>query len=144
MPVAVETLGAAGPRSFAFLKELAARMRRQSGEERAFQYLMQQLSVAVQRGNAVAVGGTVGGMVLHIRHFCWWHGPPYQTFLCSVIIIILYSFILNLFCIVLVNFFNFKKIIQNVFYLLLHNAVASLSILAALELYRAYCITILL
>ena len=38
------------PRSLAFLKELAARMKQQSGEERAFQYLMQQLLVAVQRG----------------------------------------------------------------------------------------------
>ena len=69
MPVAVETLGAVGPRSLAFLKELAARMKQQSGEERAFQYLMQQLSVAMQRGNSVAVGGTVGGPP-SIRHFC--------------------------------------------------------------------------
>ena len=30
-------------------------------KERAGQYLMQQLSVAVQRGNAVAVKGPVGG-----------------------------------------------------------------------------------
>ena len=40
MPVAVETLGVVGPRSLPFLKELAARMKQQSGEERAFQYLL--------------------------------------------------------------------------------------------------------
>ena len=61
MPVAIETLGAVGPRSLAFLKDLGARMREQSGEERAGQYLLQQLSVAVQRGNAVSVMGTVDG-----------------------------------------------------------------------------------
>ena len=45
-------------------RKLAARMRQQSGERRGEgspMYLMQRLSVAVQRGDAVTVGGTVGG-----------------------------------------------------------------------------------
>ena len=70
MPVAVETLGAVGPPSLAFLKELAARMRRQSasGEERAFQYLMQQLLVAVHKGKCCGSWGNSGWF--SIRHFC--------------------------------------------------------------------------
>ena len=42
MPLAVGTLGAVDPRSLAFLKELAARMKQQPVEERAFQYLMRR------------------------------------------------------------------------------------------------------
>ena len=50
--VAIETLGAIGPNSLVFLKELGWRARRQSGDERAASVLLQRLSVAVQRGNA--------------------------------------------------------------------------------------------
>ena len=46
-PVAIETLGAIGPKSLVFLKELGWRARRQSGEERAASFLLQRLSVAV-------------------------------------------------------------------------------------------------
>ena len=55
-----DMLSAVGPPLLEFLKELAARMRRQSasGEERPFQYLMQQLLVAVHKGKC---WGTVGG-----------------------------------------------------------------------------------
>ena len=56
-PVAIETLGAIGPKSLVFLKELGWRARRQSGDERAASFLLQRLSVAVQRGNAVSILG---------------------------------------------------------------------------------------
>ena len=46
-PVAIETLGAIGPKSLVFLKELGWRARRQSGDERAASFLLQRLSVAV-------------------------------------------------------------------------------------------------
>ena len=39
-----------------------ARIRQQTGEERAGHYLLQQLSVAVQRGNSVSIRGSVGGL----------------------------------------------------------------------------------
>ena len=55
-----------------FAGVLGARMRQQSGEERALQHLLQQLSVAVQRGNDAAVKPRAQWVVLH------------QTFLCSV------------------------------------------------------------
>ena len=57
-PVAIETLGAIGPRSLVFLKELGLRIRGETGEPKATEYLLQRLSVAVQRGNCLAVLGS--------------------------------------------------------------------------------------
>ena len=57
-PVAFETLGAMGKKSLAFVKDLGHRVRQRTGEA----YLLQRLSVAVQRGNAVSVLGSVGGL----------------------------------------------------------------------------------
>ena len=59
MPVAVETLGAVGPLSLAFLKDLGCRIKQRSGVEKAWQYLLQQLSVAVQRSNVISVRGVI-------------------------------------------------------------------------------------
>ena len=58
-PVAIESLGAMGKKSLVFVKELGHRVRQCSGEVKARAYLPQRLSVAVQRGNAVSVLGTV-------------------------------------------------------------------------------------
>ena len=54
-PVAIETLGAIGPRSMLFLRDLGRRIALESGEPRSTDYLLQRLSVAVQRGNAASV-----------------------------------------------------------------------------------------
>ena len=56
-PVAIETLGAIGPRSMLFLRDLGRRIALESGEPRSTDYLLQRLSVAVQRGNAASVQG---------------------------------------------------------------------------------------
>ena len=55
--VAIETSGAFGPSTMAFLKELGRRISRATGEPRSTQFLLQRLSAAVQRGNAAAVLG---------------------------------------------------------------------------------------
>ena len=59
MPVSIESLGIFGPISMAFLKDLSRRIRKCSGEVKAHQYLLQRLSVAVQRGNAISVLSSV-------------------------------------------------------------------------------------
>ena len=59
MPVAVETLGALGEEAFAFFRDLGHRIAAVTSEPRSFQFLMQRLSVTVQRGNAACVLGTV-------------------------------------------------------------------------------------
>ena len=59
MPIAVETLGALGDEASAFFHDLGRRIMTASGEPRSFQFLLQRLSVTVQRGNAACVVGTV-------------------------------------------------------------------------------------
>ena len=58
-PVAVETLGAIGQEAFAFFQDLGRRIFANTAEPSSFQFLMQRLSVTVQRGNAACVLGTV-------------------------------------------------------------------------------------
>ena len=53
--LAVESLGVFGKEARSFLKELEQRVKLSSGDPMAHQYLVQQMSVAVQRGNAAAV-----------------------------------------------------------------------------------------
>ena len=60
-PVAIETLGAMGKRSLAFGRELGHRVMQCSGKVKARTYLLQRLSVALQRVNTVSVMGSVGG-----------------------------------------------------------------------------------
>ena len=43
-----------GKQTLSFLKDLACRVRKVSGEVKSFPYLLQRLAVAVQRGNAVS------------------------------------------------------------------------------------------
>ena len=58
VPVAIETLGAFGPKTLAFVRELGRRIRQETGDKMETSYLMQRLSVAIQRGNAAAVLGS--------------------------------------------------------------------------------------
>ena len=61
-PVAIETSGVIGPTSTSFLKELGRRLTAATGEAQETLYLLQRLSVAVQRGNTAAVLGTTPGL----------------------------------------------------------------------------------
>ena len=65
VPVAIETLGAFGPQSLAFLKDLGKRIQQRTGEDKAGHYLLQQLSVAVQRGNYISISDSLGGLSSH-------------------------------------------------------------------------------
>ena len=58
-PVAVERLRALANDAMAFLKELGCRIAAVTKERRAFEFLMQRISVAVQRGNAACILGTL-------------------------------------------------------------------------------------
>ena len=59
VPIAVESMGAIGEAWMSFLRDLPARIVMVTKEMRSFQFLLQRLSVAVQRGNAACVLGTV-------------------------------------------------------------------------------------
>ena len=58
-PVAVETLGAFGEEAAAFFQDLGHRITAVTSEPRSLQFLLQRLSVTLQRGNAACVIGTV-------------------------------------------------------------------------------------
>ena len=60
VPVAVETLGALlGLEANFLLQEIARRISLARGEERAHEFLLQQVAVAVQRGNVVSILGSM-------------------------------------------------------------------------------------
>ena len=58
-PIAIETLGAFGSSAINFFNDLGHRMRAVSQDTRAGMFLMQRLSVAMQRGNAACILGTI-------------------------------------------------------------------------------------
>jgi hypothetical protein len=57
--VAIETLGTWGPSAIALCEDLGGRIARETGDLRSLAFLKQRLSLAVQRGNAASVLGTV-------------------------------------------------------------------------------------
>jgi hypothetical protein len=59
VPIAAETLGSLGEEAASFIHELGRRITSVTGERRATEFLLQRLSVAIQRGNAASVLGTV-------------------------------------------------------------------------------------
>ena len=59
VPIAVETLGAWGPEALDICGEIGGRIRRCTGEARSTAFLKQRMDVAIQKGNAAAVLGTL-------------------------------------------------------------------------------------
>ena len=62
-PIAIETLGALGDEASLFFRDLGRRIADVSREPRSYQFLMQRLSVTVQRGNAACILGTAPASV---------------------------------------------------------------------------------
>jgi len=58
-PIAIETLGVWGPSALEVCAEIGGRIANKTGDTRSFAFLKQRLGIAVQRGNAAAVIGTV-------------------------------------------------------------------------------------
>ena len=58
-PMAFETLGGPGPASSDLIARVSEALVRSSGDKRAGMFLSQRLSLEVQRGNAIAVLGTM-------------------------------------------------------------------------------------
>ena len=63
VPIAVEIFGVLGDAANDFMYELGKRISAVSREPRSRTFLMQRLSVAIQRGNAASVLGTVNSSV---------------------------------------------------------------------------------
>ena len=59
MPVASETLGSWAPLGLKFIKEIGTRIADATGEKRSTSFLFQSIGIAVQRGNAASIAGTI-------------------------------------------------------------------------------------
>ena len=57
MPVAIETSGVFGRAAHDFLSELSGHIKQVTGEVSSHAYLLQRLSVAIQRSNSVCILG---------------------------------------------------------------------------------------
>lgn len=57
-PLAFENLGSLGPETEVFLTKLGKMMKINTGEPRSFDYLLQRISMAIQRGNAISIRDT--------------------------------------------------------------------------------------
>ena len=62
MPVATETLGSWGQSSLKFIKQIGSRITDTTGEPRSTSYLLQAISMAIQRGNAASIIATVNNL----------------------------------------------------------------------------------
>ena len=58
VPFAMETLGVLGHEALSLLEDIGRRIRVETGEPQSFQFLLQGVLVAIQRGNAASVLGT--------------------------------------------------------------------------------------
>ena len=58
-PIAIETLGAWGPSALEICAEIGGRIAARTGDPRSTSFLRQRMGIAVQRGNAAAVVGTL-------------------------------------------------------------------------------------
>jgi len=63
-PIAVLTLGAPGDEALAFFLDLGQLITTTTVEPRSFQFLVQRVSVAVQRGNAAFIVGAIPSLVV--------------------------------------------------------------------------------
>jgi hypothetical protein len=63
-PIAIETLGAWGPSALNITAEIGGRIARCTGDIRSTAFLRQRLDIAIQKGNAAAVHGTMAAGVL--------------------------------------------------------------------------------
>ena len=58
-PIAIETLGVWGQSALDITAEIGRRVMQRTGEVRSLAFLRQRLGIAVQRGNAASVIGTI-------------------------------------------------------------------------------------
>ena len=59
VPVAIETGGSWGKDGLRFVKEIGQRITTSTGDQRATSFLIQRISIAIQRGNAISIVGTL-------------------------------------------------------------------------------------
>ena len=59
VPIALETLGSWGPEANNFITKVGRRLHLATGDPRSVSFLRQKISIAVQRGNAMCISGSL-------------------------------------------------------------------------------------
>ena len=59
MPIGIETFGAWGPEGMKLIQSIGRIVAEATGEKRSTSFIFQRISMAIQRGNASCVLGTV-------------------------------------------------------------------------------------
>ena len=59
VPIACESLGVFGAETLSFHKDLGHRLHKTTGDSQSYQFLLQRLSVEIQRENSTSVLGTL-------------------------------------------------------------------------------------
>ena len=57
-PIGLETFGSWGSEAFALIKDIGRKLTSETGEQRATSFLVQKISIELQRGNACSILGT--------------------------------------------------------------------------------------
>ena len=100
LPVAIETLECFSSKTYAFLKELGKRITCLSGDQHApSYYLLQHLSVAIQRGNSASIIGSLSNS--SSIHFY-----SYYRFKCSLLLYCTLDYYLST-CLIFCLFLSF-------------------------------------
>ena len=86
-PVVIET---SGKQTLSFLKDLACRVCKVSGEVQSFLYLLQCLTVTVQRGNADSVRGSEDCLVFEVSDTNYSMYVFYVCILCIISLLFLH------------------------------------------------------
>ena len=60
IPIAIQTFGAWGKEGLKFIKEVGRKITQISNDKNATNHIIQAISMAVQRGNAASIIGTLG------------------------------------------------------------------------------------
>ena len=60
IPIAIETFGAWGQEGLKFIKEIGKKITQKTQDKNATNHIIQAISMAVQRGNATSIMGTLG------------------------------------------------------------------------------------
>ena len=92
VPIAVETFGAWGPEGVHLIKSIGQKIQNLTGEKRSTFFLFQSISMAVQRGNAASILGTVksGKSLDQIFYLCK-QSYIFSIFTCSLFTVLLHS-----------------------------------------------------
>jgi len=59
IPVSIESSGSWGPQALSFIRKIGRKLIEYTGEPKSCAYLIQRISIAIQRGNAASILGTL-------------------------------------------------------------------------------------